>query len=158
MALEAAIKDRNQSIIRQHFDRMNKLSPLDIDVAERLLPEMREAGMEKAADEMFDRIFDYGLQHMDQFPFDATVANNLAWVAAMNERRIDEGLKLSERACYLEPDSAVYRDTLAEILFLMDRVGEALHVEQACVLDDPDQWHLHQQIEKYQKVLADQQP
>ena len=51
------------------------------------------------------------------------------------------------------PNSAIYRDTLAEVLFLLDRKVEALQVEQGCLLDDPRQWHLHQQVEKYQAAI-----
>jgi hypothetical protein len=79
--------------------------------------------------------------------------NNLAWVAAMNERRLDDALELSELAVYVEPESAIYRDTLAEVLFLLDRKTEALQVEQGCLLDDPTQWHLHQQIQKYSDAI-----
>ena len=31
---------------------------------------------------------------------------------------------------------------------------EALQIEQACLLDDPTQWHLHEQIEKYSQAIA----
>ncbi len=108
------------------------MDPIDIDFAERLLPKLREAAMEALADEALDQILDQGKLHMEMFPFDATVSNNLAWAAAMNKRRLDEALELSERAVYIEPDSAVYRDTLAEVLFLIGRVSEALSIEESC--------------------------
>ena len=119
------------------------------------MPEMREAGMVELADETFTGILDLGIEHAARFPFDATSCNNLAWVAAMNGQRLDEALQLSELAVYVEPDSAIYRDTLAEVLFQLGRKEEALQVEESCVLDDPSQWHLHQQIEKYREALQD---
>ncbi len=155
IAVEGAIKAGLESKARQHVQRILKLDPIDIDFAERLLPKMSEAGMEALAGETLDKIIDQGKAHMETFTFDATVSNNLAWAAAMNNRRLEEALVLSERAVYLEPDSAVYRDTLAEVLFLLGRVREALHIEECCVLDDPDQWHLHQQIKKYRDLLGE---
>ncbi len=153
--LEAAI-DRDDAVAaKQHIERILQLDPIDIDMAERLLPEMREAGMSSLADEAFAMIMDRGMEHTQAFPFDATSCNNLAWVAAMNGKKLDDALKLAERAVYVEPDSAIYRDTLAEVLFQLDRKREALQVEESCVLDDPSQWHLHQQIKKYREALGE---
>ena len=93
------------------------------------------------------------MQHIGYFRTDATALNNIAWTAAMNQRRLSEALELSELAVTLEPDSVVYRDTLAEVLHLLGRNKEALAIETACLLDEPDEWHLYEQIEKYQKHL-----
>jgi tetratricopeptide (TPR) repeat protein len=156
LAVDAAIQNKHESVARQHIYRVLKLNPMDIDFAERQLPEAREAGWGTLADETLDQIIRNGKSHLQRFPFDATVANNLAWVAAKNSRHLDEALAMSQRAVYLEPDSAIYRDTLAEVLFLLGHVDQALHIERWCVLDDPDQWHLHEQIKKYRAALAEQ--
>ncbi len=150
-SVEAAIKRNDPDAINKHLERIMKLDPLDIDLAERILPEMRQAGFADIADQSLDRMMHVGLQHTEQFPDDAMTANNLAWVAAMNGRHLDKALMLSQQAVYNEPDSAIYRDTLAEVLFRLDRKQEALLVEEACLIDDPTQWHLHQQVEKYRE-------
>lgn len=155
IAVDGAVKSANEAKTRRFINRVLQLDPIDIDFAERLLPKVREAGMQELATETLDRILDQGKLHMQSFPADATVSNNLAWASAMNKHRLDEALELSERAVYLEPDSAIYRDTLAEVLFLLGRITEALQIEQHCLLDDPDQWHLHQQIKKYQELLSE---
>jgi tetratricopeptide (TPR) repeat protein len=152
-AIEAAIGQNYAEQVQHHLQRILKLDPLDIDFAERLLPEMREAGMDELADQALNEIVDRGLDYTEAFPFDAMSSNNLAWVAAMNQSRLIDALELAERAVYAEPDSAIYRDTLAEVLFLLDRKVEALQVERACLLDDPSQWHLHEQVKKYQAAV-----
>lgn len=155
-SLEAAIDREDAVDVRHHLDRILRLDPLDIDFAERLLPKMREMGMEEMANDALDAILDEGLTYCKAFPFDAMTSNNLAWVAAINERRLGDALQLSQQAVYAEPESAIYRDTLAEVLFLLDRKREALQVERGCLLDDPGQWHLHEQVEKYeQSIQAD---
>ncbi|MGI9472804.1 MAG: tetratricopeptide repeat protein [Rubripirellula sp.] len=154
-SLEAAIKSNDNYEVERQLKRILKLDPMDIDFAERLLPEMRKVGMGKVADETLNRIIDDGLAYFERFPFDAMTCNNLAWVAAMNGKRLDDALRLSENAVYVEPDSAIYRDTLAEVLFQLGRKSEALQVERGCLLDDPGQWHLHQQIDKYEAALAE---
>lgn len=151
-SVEAALKRNDSAAIRRHIDRIMDLDPLDIDLAERILPELREAGLDEVADEALDRILAIGQSYMERFPDDAMTANNLAWVSAMNGRYLDEALQLSRRAVYCQPESAIYRDTLAEVLFRLNRKREALQIEEACLIDDPSQWHLHQQVEKYREA------
>ncbi|WP_442507337.1 tetratricopeptide repeat protein [Novipirellula sp. SH528] len=153
--LEGAIENGDELQVKRHLDRIYELDPLDIDVAERLLPKMRAKGMDKIADTSFYRVWEAGLAYIAAYPFDATAGNNLAWIAAMNKRELSEASRLSEQAVYFEPESAIYRDTLAEILFLLGRVDEALQIESGCLLDDPGQWHLHEQIEKYSEAMPE---
>lgn len=148
-ALEEEIKTDQRDKVVLRLDRMLRLDPMDIDIAERLLPMMRENGMEEDSIRVLDRIIDLGLDHADRYPFDAMTSNNVAWIAAVNERRLDDALRLSRVAVTAEPDSAIYRDTLAEVLYKLKRPVEASQIERGCLLDDPTQWHLHQQYEKY---------
>ncbi len=151
-SVEAAIEQRDLQAVAHGVDRIMKLDSMDIDLAERILPAMRKAGLEQLADETLDRIIDAGIRYTERFPADAMTANNLAWVAAMNGKHLETALELSQRAVNLQPESAIYRDTLAEILFRLDRKQEALQIEEACLLDDPTQWHLHEQVEKYREA------
>ena len=152
--LQHAIETRDEPLARRAIKEIESFDPLNIDYGERMLPELRKAGMEPLADQAFDRLIDSGIRHTQRFPFDATSLNNVAWTAAMNGKRLGEALELSERAVMLEPDSVVYRDTLAEVLHLLGRTEEALAIESACLLDEPDEWHLHEQIKKYRDVLS----
>ncbi|TWT76783.1 hypothetical protein CA13_72820 [Planctomycetes bacterium CA13] len=167
--LEDAIKNQDAENASRHLERILRLDPLDIDVAERLLPmmtrvsdsdlETRETApanddaMKQVGEEAFNRIWKRGKQYVLTYPFDATSANNLAWVAAMNRRHLAEAATISEQAVYVEPDSAIFRDTLAEVLFLLGKKDAALKIEKGCVIDDPGQWHLHQQIKKYTAAM-----
>ena len=128
---------------------------MDVDFAERLLPKMREKGMLEDADRVLNHIIDQGLEHASQFPFDAMTCNNVAWIAAVNQSRLSDALLLSKIAVRAEPESAIYRDTLAEVLFQLKRPEEALQIEKGCLLDDPTQWHLHEQREKYQASISE---
>ncbi|MEM6470660.1 MAG: hypothetical protein AAF802_13970 [Planctomycetota bacterium] len=151
--LEYAIETDDQESTKQIIKDIEQFDPLDIDFGERLLPEVRKAGMGELADGAFDRLFQRGLAHLEVFGTDAMVLNNLAWTGAMYERELEQSLKLSERAVFLVPDSVIYRDTLAELLFLLNQPKQALEIEQACVIDQPDEWHLYEQIEKYRAAV-----
>lgn len=151
--LQHAIDSGDEALARRSIEEIEAIDPLNIDFGERMLPEVTEAGMEALAESALDRLIDQGLEHVGYFRTDATSLNNIAWTAAMNNRRLSEALELSQRAVLLEPDSVIYRDTLAEVLHLLGRTEEALAIESACLLDQPDEWHLHEQIEKYQNLL-----
>lgn len=154
--LQHAIDSQDKVAAEDAITELESFDPLNIDFGERMLPELRKAGMTELADSAFDRLINRGHEHVRQFPGDATALNNLAWAAAMNQRRLDEALQLSEQAVLREPDSVVYRDTLAEVLHLLGRTEEGLAIESACLLDEPDEWHLHEQIKKYRALLAPQ--
>ncbi len=147
--LQAAVSAKDRDTAVESVQRILELDPLDISFSEEQLPLMRVAGMEQIADTVLDQIIDAGVDHAERFSHDAMTCNNVAWVAAKNQRRLNDALDLATLAVRAEPESTTYRDTLAEILFLVGRKEEALQIEQACLLDDPGQWHLHEQIKKF---------
>lgn len=152
-ALSYAVENADRDLAQSAITSIAAFDPLNIDFGERMLPKVREKGWGDLADAAFDRLFDRGLDYAATFGTDSTSLNNLAWTAAMNQRRLDEALPLSEIAVMLQPDSVVFRDTLAELLHLLGRTEEALAIETACLLDEPDEWHLYKQIEKYREIL-----
>lgn len=156
--LEAGIREKDRETVARSLKRILQLDPLDISFSEEQLPLMRMAGMEQLADTVLDQILDAGVDYAERFSCDAMTCNNVAWVAAKNKRRLNDALKLATLAVRVEPESTTYRDTLAEILFLLGRTKEALQIEQACLLDDPGQWHLHEQIKKFAKGVEEDQP
>ncbi|WDQ18931.1 GlcNAc transferase [Rhodopirellula sp. P2] len=141
-----------QQEIKRLFELLLRLEPIDIHSAELMLPRIKQLGMTELADEWLRRIVDAGQQHVRQFPLDATAANNVAWCAVRNQSRLDDALGLSRQAVAIEPDSAVYRDTLAEILAQRGEITQALQLERTSLLDDPGQWHLHLQIDRFESM------
>jgi tetratricopeptide (TPR) repeat protein len=148
--LESAILLQDEGLASRTIDHLLAIQPLDILFAENTVPKLKEAGWEELAVKSLDRVLENGQTHLDAFPLDAGVSNNLAWVAAKSDRSLSSALKWSRFAVDRFPDSTIYRDTLAEVLFHLDRRAEALRIEQDCLLDDPGQWHLHEQIERFQ--------
>ena len=153
-ALEAAINKRDETEARRNVDVLLTLDPVDIDMAERLLPLMRDKGMDELASDTLTRILSKGAKQASTFPLDAMTCNNLAWIAAKNDYDLPLALRLSRQAVDREPESSIYLDTLAEVLFRMDKPGVALVIEEQSIIDDPDQWHLHQQIERFRKAAT----
>ncbi len=154
--LETSTEQKNPSAVRDHLNRILELNPLDIDTVERVFPKLREAGMQDIVESSLETILQGATNHLEDFPLDAMTLNNVAWVASINDTRLDDAREWSERAVYLAPDSAVYRDTLAEVLFRSGETQQALAIETACLLDEPGEWHLHEQIMRFEKSLSKQ--
>ena len=161
--LELAIADREavppedrssqDDEIERLLNHLQRLDRLDITTAESILPKLRQVGMRETADRFMANLLDAADEHFDLFSADAMIANNVAWAAAVNESSLPQALELARRAVRIEPDSAIYRDTLAEILARLDRPGEALLIEKGCVIDDPGQWHLHEQVQRFKNLV-----
>lgn len=145
-----AVREKDVPEIKREVDRLLALDPMDIDFGEKVLESMREQGLQELANDILERIYQAGNEHLQNFPLDRGMANNLAWVMALSDFRLNEALAFSKRAVYYEPDSTVYRDTLAEILFRLGRTDEAIAIERACLLDDPSEWHVHEQIRRFE--------
>ncbi|MGV3483416.1 MAG: hypothetical protein ACO1RT_03235 [Planctomycetaceae bacterium] len=148
--IQMAVQDQDAARVRAHVEQLFRLDPIDIDFGEKVLVAMREAGMKDLAAEILERIYQAGNRHLETFPLDVGMANNLAWVLALSDHRLEDALRLSRRAVFYEPDSTIYRDTLAEVLFRLDRKPEAIAIEKACLLDDPAEWHVHEQIKRFE--------
>lgn len=153
--IRTAVARQDVEEVRAQVEQLFRLDPIDIDLGEKVLEAMREAGMKELALEILERIYQAGNSHLEKFPLDVGMANNLAWVLALSDHRLDDALRLSKRAVFYEPDSTVYRDTLAEVLFRLDRKSEAIAIEKACLLDDPSEWHVHEQIMRFEASLAE---
>ena len=154
LRLGDAIGQSDPAAARRWIDRLLTLSPSKIVVGEEIAEQLRDAGMADVADHAVKRLLELGDQHLRRMPHDFNSLNNLAWVAALNDQQLDHALNWSRRAVEIEPDSAIYRDTLAEILFRIGEKEQALQIQRACLVDDPDQWHLHQQIQRFRDAIA----
>ena len=67
-ALESAIDSGNSRACEESLNQIMQLDHLDINVAEELLPKMREAGMDMVADKFFAQVFQQGKEHSARFP------------------------------------------------------------------------------------------
>jgi len=75
----------------------------------------------------------------------AGTLNALAWYCATSDLFLEESLAAAKRAADLEPENSGVLDTLAEVLFRLNRRDEALEaIERALALDPDDAYLLRQ--------------
>ncbi len=146
----AAAQRSDSSSALSSMQKSLEYFPMNITMAEEDLIRVRDAGCPEVADTILDTIFKTGEEYLQQFPLDANATNNVAWVAAIYDRHLERATELSQHAVFLVPDSTSYRDTLAEILFRRGNGPAAAAIERQCLWDAPDQWHLHEQIVRFE--------
>ncbi|MCA9126721.1 MAG: hypothetical protein KDB22_06540 [Planctomycetales bacterium] len=125
------------------------IQPQDIEMVEECYPLLVSGGQQALADQLFDAFESTMLDHMKQWPRDATALNNLAWMYAQCDRKLDEALELSRQAVSIAPRSAVFLDTLAEIQFRRGDNLRSLETVKQCIKLDPRESHYRKNLVRF---------
>jgi predicted Zn-dependent protease len=75
--------------------------------------------------------------------------NNLAWLCARCDQKLDEALDLSKQAVAAQPDNAAYIDTLAEVHFRRGDAAEAARLESQALRFKPDDEFMQRQYLRF---------
>jgi tetratricopeptide (TPR) repeat protein len=121
----------------EELHRSEVFLPANTEFAENVVPRLVEAGLQAEADAIFNRCYDAVDGICAMFPNSALHHNNLAWMSARCDRRLDEALVHVERALELVPDSAAYFDTKGEVHFRRGDVEKAIQCAERCLEIDP---------------------
>jgi len=113
------------------------LQPQDIEVVVQCYPRLVQAGETTFAHELFNDYEQTLLAQLEAWPNDSTALNNLAWMYARCNRKLEEALALAKRGVELAPSSPVFLDTLAEVKYRLGSVDEAIKDMRGCVRLDP---------------------
>lgn len=146
----AATKDNDPNGALTALEKSLAYFPLNVTMGEEQLLQIRKAGFHEVANAIVDKMFATGTEYLRQFPLDANSTNNVAWLATIHDRHLDQAVELARHAVMLVPDSTSYRDTLAESLYRSGDAVNATAIEQLCIHDAPALWHLHEQIARFQ--------
>src|SRR5207248_2691159 len=109
-----------------------ELTPGHIDLAVVLVPELERRGRTADADALYARVVAPHDALCKDFPRGALVHNDRAWLAACCRRDLDAALAHARTATELEPHSASFRDTLAEVYFQRGDTARAIELMQQC--------------------------
>ncbi len=87
--------------------------------------------------------------HLTRWPDDTLVGNNLAWLYANVEYRLDRALELSRHVAEILPEDSVYLDTLAEVEFRLGNVDNAIEISSKCRQLTPLEKHHRNQLQRF---------
>ena len=77
-----------------------------------------------------NRAEDYCRQALSLESENLALLNNLAWFLINNDRNINEGMELVNKALQIDPDNYIYLDTKGWGLFKLRKYQEALDIFQ----------------------------
>jgi tetratricopeptide (TPR) repeat protein len=130
--------------------------PGDVDLVESTLPQLLKAGRTEVANKLFNDVYQAYEQVCQDFPNAAQHHNNLAWLAAVCNRRLDDALVHSRRAVELRPERAGYLHTLAEVHFRRGEHAEAIATAKRGLEREPQNAQLKEQLQQFEKGRAGQ--
>ncbi len=152
--LRAAKKKGDLIEVQHRLDELAGDVPSNPDIANDVVPMLRELGREKEAKEMFDNVY-RTLQQTTATGTDYPMPkNNIAWLCARCGQRKGEALQLAEEATKLMPDNAAYLDTLAEAHFQLGHYEQAAKLEERVVNARPGDRFLREQLERFQQAAT----
>lgn len=152
--LRAAKKKGDMIEVQHRLDDLAGDVPSNPDIANDVVPMLREMGREKEAKEMFDNVYRSLQQTADARTEHPMPKNNIAWLCARCGQRKGEALDLAEKATKLMPDNAAFLDTLAEAHFQLGHYEQAAKLEARVVNARPGDRFLRDQLERFQQAAA----
>jgi tetratricopeptide (TPR) repeat protein len=161
--LRAAQQNNDLPAIRENLDKLlgtdngEKILATDPGLAADVVPALQVLGRTKLADEIFDKAFTSLKEEVDLQPKDPMPKNNLAWLCACANKRLEEGAKFAAMAVTLAPDDGACLDTQAEIYMRQGHPAKAAELEAKALEFKPEDLYMAKQLKRFQ-AAAKQSP
>lgn len=127
----------------------HKICPGDGDFIESVVPELEKHGRPELADQLFDQSYEIMAESCKLFAYSARTRNDLAWMSARCNRRLDEALQYARAAVELSPETASYIDTLGEVHFRRGEIVEAIASAEHCLELEPGNTGYQKQLDRF---------
>jgi hypothetical protein len=88
-------------------------------------------------------------KHLKLFPDDTLVGNNVAWLYANLDYRLERAKQLSTRVTEILVDDHMYLDTLGEVEFRLGNRSRAIEIARQCQRLAPREAHYQRQLKRY---------
>ncbi len=95
--------------------------------------------------------------HLERFPNDTLIANNLAWLSAKCDSDLQRAHQLASRVVEHRPIDT-YLDTLAEVEFMLGNTAKAIELSTRCRSMKPRDPHHGRQLERFRKATKKPSP
>jgi tetratricopeptide (TPR) repeat protein len=157
-ALRAARAKGDHEAVARQLDDFVKVPPINPDVANDLVPLLRNSGRTEEAQAMFDKVYQTLQEVARGEPDHPMPKNNIAWLCARCGERKEEALRLATEATTAQPDNFAYVDTLAEANFQLGKYDEAVRLEKRVVAARPNDLFLRNQLKRFEEAAAGRAP
>jgi tetratricopeptide (TPR) repeat protein len=135
-----------------------KLTPNHPDAVIALVELLRKRGAAQEAAELVKATSEFYRARVNEQPDDAEGYNNLAWLLANTDTSLDEARKFSQKSLELQPDTAAYLDTLAEVHIRLGQPARAVEFQKQAIELEPESLDLAERLKKFEAAAAKAKP
>ena len=135
-----------------------KLTPNHPDAVIALVEALRKRGAATEAAELVKATSEFYRVRIAELPDNAEDYNNLAWLLANTDTSLDEARKFSNKSLELQPDTAAYLDTLAEIYLRLGQAARAVEFQKQAVELEPENLDLAERLKNFEAAAAKAKP
>ncbi|MBM3890830.1 MAG: tetratricopeptide repeat protein [Verrucomicrobia bacterium] len=131
-----------------------KLWPHHPDAAIALVGLLRKRGANEEATALVEAARAHFQKAIAEQADAAENYNNLAWLLANTDSRLDEARQLSHKSLELAPDNAAYLDTLAEVYLRLGQPQRAVELQKQAVELEPESLDLLDRLRKFEAAAT----
>lgn len=144
-----AIANRDFESANHAIEMCFQMNPDQIETPIELIPLGEIAFGKERVVGWLDRYATPLEEHLKRWKDDTLVGNNLAWLYANIDQRLERAHELSKHVTELLPEDDVYLDTLAEVEFRLGNREQAIKISSKCRERAPLEKHHRNQIERF---------
>jgi tetratricopeptide (TPR) repeat protein len=149
----AARTARDEETMKKKVEALVTLSPSESSIALDLVPYLKERGRTDDAAAMFGRAYETANSKLAVDPMNPEQMNEVAWLCARCDEKVDVAVKLAMQAVSLAPESYAILDTAAEANYHNGDAKKAVELETRALELKPDDKFMLEQIAKFRKGL-----
>ena len=135
-----------------------KLTPNHPDAVIALVELLRKRGTTREAAELVRTSSEFYRARIAEQPDDSEGYNNLAWLLANTDTSLEEARKLSQKSLEIQPNTAAYLDTLAEIHLRLGKSAQAVEFQKQAIELEPESLDLVERLKKFEAAAAKAKP
>jgi len=109
--------------------------------------------LKKGRKERANRALDRAISLANKYPDNANLLNGIAWELAINDFRLDDALRLAQKATGLAPEDGNIWDTLGEVYARRGNYSEAVKAEKKAVSLSGGNKEFREKLERWQGML-----
>jgi tetratricopeptide (TPR) repeat protein len=129
-----------------------KLAPEEPTFALVAVPVLQANHHTKEANDLFNKAYAAAHRALDEAPDNPLRLNNVAWLCAICDEKLDEALSLALRAEKLDADDPNLADTVAEIQFRKGNVDDAIEQINRAIQLDPKSDYFKAQLKRFESA------
>ncbi len=109
--------------------------------------------LQKGKKEKANRALDRAISLSKKYPGNANLLNGVAWELAINDFRLDDALRLAQKATQLAPQDGNIWDTLGEVYARLGNYPEAIKAEKKAISLSGGNKEFQKKLERWQGKL-----